>query len=336
MDRAIWIGVLLLLVNTAAAFEETMQNPPQSAAAVTQQSNDRILAKLAEVSAVDANGGTLREVFAKLAERHQIDIRLHHTELTDAGVNPDEFTPSVEVRGKTLQSTLAVLLRELELDYYVADESLHITTYDQVAMTNLVRIYELPRGLEPDQFLAALEVLEAFDPAFGAHEGAVQILDGKVILRESEPVHREVAALISAFHRGGEVTDAATDGPHLSEPSAAVVRTYFVSRTRAKQLAETIQSCIAPASWVGQGGTGAVQVVEQIPIPPPSQASVAEPGTNATPAPQQEASPASLPVMQAIIVRQTRDIQREIAKLVHQVEDEFGRTARGTFSGGGF
>ncbi|QDT53148.1 hypothetical protein Pan44_11630 [Caulifigura coniformis] len=104
---------------------------------------ERIYKALDQTVDFQFTGQTLQEVINYLSTEHNITIRLDNTELTNAGVGPDQEIQLV-ISGITLRAALKLMLEDVggtELAYIIEDEVMKITTREKADTIQQVRVY---------------------------------------------------------------------------------------------------------------------------------------------------------------------------------------------------
>lgn len=103
------------------------------------------LSKITELEVVEM---PLKDVMIYLQEKHGIPILLNAKKLEEASVSPDSpITKSL--RGISLAAALDLMLKDLELDYYVGEVLVITTPHDAAAQTE-IRTYDCRSLLRAD------------------------------------------------------------------------------------------------------------------------------------------------------------------------------------------
>ena len=96
-------------------------------------------------TALEFPDSTLREVMDYISQNHHIPVHLDQQALTDAGLD-EETRVNLVISGITLRSSLSLMLENVngtQLDYYVENGMLFVTTEDKVGDTERLRYYDL-------------------------------------------------------------------------------------------------------------------------------------------------------------------------------------------------
>lgn len=114
-----------------------------------QRSNEaRIMAALEEPTDLDFTDQPLEEVIEFLKDRHGIEIQLDKRALEDAGQGSD--TPITRnLKGRTLASTLDLVLGEADLTFVIHDEVLLVTTKQEAENLLTVKVYPVSDVVKP-------------------------------------------------------------------------------------------------------------------------------------------------------------------------------------------
>jgi hypothetical protein len=162
---------------------------------------ERIRQALAERTEFNFFESPLEEIVDDIATLHEIEIYFDRRALERKGIGTD--TPvTLDLSGITLKSALRLLLRDLGLDYIVADEVLTITTRD-VAQTRVeTRVYNARRlsGFRPETLAKVIRSTirpETWDQG----NVAVEQVPGGLVITQSQRVHGQIADLFRQLER---------------------------------------------------------------------------------------------------------------------------------------
>lgn len=197
----------------------------------------------------------LNEAVEYLIDLHGISIVLDERALEEVGIG-DDVPITIEMEHASLRSALRHMLRELDLDFVVRDESLVITTPEVVENHQVVRVYDVRDLLS----LRDVRVVGPLDPAAEAiaderltldydtlmhlivalvephtweevgGPGSVTPFRGMLIFSQTPAIHREVEGLLSALRAtrrdAGKATAAIDVTPHgaLAAKNVAKIR----------------------------------------------------------------------------------------------------------------
>jgi hypothetical protein len=283
----------------------------------------------------------LTDLIDYLRKMHKIEIQLDAKAMEEAGVAPD--TPITRnLQNISLRSALAIVLRALDLTYVIRDEVLLITTTAQAETIMQTRIYSVADLIDQDN----LEVIDRH-PVEGLMEtitgtiapttwnevggaGSIKFLSNanSLVVSETYNVHEELRNFLVALRKTralermqakdhavdrdpekmfvaiyplssmaivhharaipapdskGDNTDpAAAKEKPASKPSSTLA---VSNRGLADDIARAIPKLIEPTSWQTQGGQGSIESVGI-----------------------------------GVAVRQTRQVHREISRLLRSID----------------
>ena len=307
----------------------------------------RIEHALDEPTELDCHELPLTDLVDFFKTRHWIGIQIDHKALEEAGVALD--TPFTRhLTDISLRSALKLLLRASDLTFVIRDETLLITTMAEAEAMMVVRVYPVADLLNYD----SLEVVE-LHPARGLIEniigtvaantwsevggaGSIQYSSSadSLVIAQTDSVHEEVREVLTALrkartlepkhvaahgdgklvvivypvsamtvaHHAAATPAAASDNnvAEKGEPAAkSPVKLVASNRGLADDLVRAIPKLIEPSSWQAQGGPGTIETVSI-----------------------------------GVIVRQTPQVHREVARLLSTV-DRRGPGGFGGMGGGG-
>ncbi|HEV3024058.1 MAG TPA: hypothetical protein VGX76_16395, partial [Pirellulales bacterium] len=189
---------------------------------------------------------------------------------------------------------------------------------------------------------------------------------GILVVDQTAQWHEEVAATLALLREAvnaeedevAELPDAGRPNQAQRQPLQRAI--YHVGHFAADDVVEAIRGTVAPETWKGAGGEGAIHIVRpeapaapanaiapqaaglNAPAPPPAEqppAAPAAPAAAAPPAAQPAPAPPPPPVL--LVVYQTRDVHREVARLlqalgIQQPPGAGGMVGGGVMGGGGF
>lgn len=174
----------------------------------------RIEAALLEQTEVAFVGQTIAEAIQFLAELHDLPIRFDKAALQEGGIPTDTVIDDLVISGITLESALNLIFEEVEfqagaleeLTWIVEDEVMKITTKfgaEERIETHVYDVSGLLRarysGTELAQLVEVMTERESWESAGGL--GVVMEIDDGLVVSNSQPVHREVAALLDQLLR---------------------------------------------------------------------------------------------------------------------------------------
>jgi len=104
------------------------------------EAEEKITQALDEQTTIEFIETPLRDVVEYLKDFHDIEIQLDQRALEDIGLGPE--TPITRnLKGITLRSALNLMLKELDLTYYIKNEVLNITTPEVVESELTTKVY---------------------------------------------------------------------------------------------------------------------------------------------------------------------------------------------------
>jgi hypothetical protein len=210
MSRIQWRSLLAAFVGivcvsmSAAAFEEEPQQP-QEAGRKAVKGVERIRQALREPTEINFSETPLREALAYLKDRHEIPIWANEQYLTDEGVAID--TPvTLALTDVTLESALELLLDRLQLDFYIKDEVLQITTKAEAKEVFQVEMHPvrdlLESGFKADELnevLTSAVAPESWDNG----RASLRIVGGNLLVARQTPgIQRELAHALEKLRAG--------------------------------------------------------------------------------------------------------------------------------------
>jgi hypothetical protein len=223
--------VYVSLAPLSAAEKSTAPRP------LPTEAEARILAALAQATAVDFAEQPLSDVIHVLKQKHEIQIQLDTKALTDAGVGTD--TPiTATLQGVSLRSLLRLMLGQLDLTYVVGDGYLLITSKTEAENMLRVKVYpvrdlvtldsEFRPPLPDDRrggedygrlinLIQSTVAPTTWDEVGGP--GSVQEYRNShsITFTQTEEVHEEAAELMSALRRIRDEQIAAAQAVHKAE-----------------------------------------------------------------------------------------------------------------------
>ncbi|QDU92767.1 STN domain-containing protein [Lignipirellula cremea] len=237
--------------------------PPEAAAEAA------IRAALDQPFAFEGIVTPLHQVASFIQKNHQIQVEIDRPALTEEGLDPSmEIT--FQANNRTLRSSLNRMLQGTGLAWYIADETLLISTRDEVESHPVTRVYPVDdltvenatttnryhgsrsslRPAELINMISSLIAPDSWDPygESGVIEGAS--LGGREVLlvSQTEAVHDQVAELLRQIR-------AVPPAPRPEEP-ATDLRVHPLSDNAAKvrqEIIDMVQQTVEPESWEQPG-----------------------------------------------------------------------------------
>ncbi|HVC94880.1 MAG TPA: hypothetical protein VND64_14380 [Pirellulales bacterium] len=346
-----------------------------------------IEAALSKPTSFDFAEKPLGAVVVFLEQEHQLQIQFDATALTDAGID-STTTITRRMHDVKLRSALDLLLRDLELTYVVCDEVLLITTKSEAEGMITTRVYPVADLLAPrddgvlvsfrTHFGELIELIESsLEPDSWSDAGGPGTITAhskspSLVVSQTYPVHREIAALLESLRavghaQGGrgenETPRAAIDDGQLQLKVYQLPRILFVAGLP-QPSAPAHPTSVAPAT-----------TALAAPVPPASAPTSPAPASAPT-TPGTATAPTSMESMAAsqqefllrsqrellkmiesvtgpntwtdnggqggvwivngsLVVRQTGDVHRQIGRLLEAISDAGPRQPAGGGMGGG-
>ena len=218
----------------------------------TSPAEEAIFRELDMPTALDCAEMPLNDVARLLAARHNIDIWMDDRALEMVGISSD-CPVTRKLKGMTLRTTLHLLLRDLELTYYINDDSLVITTPECNETNPTVGVYPIfdllgsdrrkpDRGDDYDKFIDGVRSCVAPESwAWVGGPGEVHVVwrAGCLVIAQTMDVHEKLQRLFSALRLSADWKNAGGPGtrPRLTAtaderlPAASHVARAIEERT---------------------------------------------------------------------------------------------------------
>ena len=295
-----------------------------------------------------------------LSDATSTRIHLDVVGLEEAGLSVDESV-NPTITGRSLATTLRLLLRDLELTTSIRSGEIFITTIE-VANENLqVVVYDIRNVENEEQLTTAIPTLTSGNLRYTDGSGGTLSLTGNglLVVRQTDQVHTEIADLLQMFAARGTIP--------ASPPSKRTLETryYRVPSETAEDLMSALPATIAPETWqvdrppgIAQdnrpSGVGTIlkvaagQKVVELPGPKSlPQNTTSKPATDGEKKSEEKSDPTSRPEVMIIaesvlIIKQTVVVHNEIDSFMQSLNlgnAAFGQKANphgGGMGGGGF
>lgn len=318
----------------------------------------KILAALDEKTELEFADQPLTDVIEYLKERHDIEIQLDIKALTDEGIGSDTPVTR-NIKGIRLEAALDLILGELEMTYLVRDDVMYLTTKAKAENLLSVRIYPVADlivraddpGHEDDyQSLSALITASVAPHSWNHADGPGSILEFSnaraLVISQTFAVHREIEGLLAAIRevRQQQAVERPSQAAQPIDDKTPYVKVYRLPEPAATAAAKTslaVDAAVSPATPDDAPRAGAAPAdakAGQQPaskarhLQPQSVAAAAKAPYYATAQELAEAISASISpeswtegrtaihaAGHSLIVRQTRPVHREIARLLAQL-----------------
>ena len=317
----------------------------------------KILASLDEKTELEFVDQPLADVVEYLKEHHQIEIQLDNKALTDEGIGSD--TPVTRnIKGIRLESALDLMLGEMDLTYLVRDDVMIITTKTEAENLLSVKIYPVadlivrtddPGHDDDYQSLIALITASVAPQSWDQAAGPGSISESRnaraLAISQTFAVHREIEQLLAAI-RAVRQEQAAERPTHAALPiddRTPYVKIYRLPEPAAPAASQALHratAAVAQASPNEAPNAGAApaeakaadqqapDAVRPHPRPiaaakrphyPTAQELAQAISASISPESWTEGRTAICPAGHSLIVRQTRGVHREIARLLEQL-----------------
>ena len=332
---------------------EAIANPGAPGGGIYQAEEVACLRELAVTTNVNFTDTPLCDVVEFLSRQHEMPIFLDTIAIEEAGLLSDEPISFV-MSGKSLATTLRLMLSEFELTTVIRSGELFVTTIE-VANEHLHSVvYDVRKIQDPSQLLEALPALTSglWEEIDGSGGEMSLTENGLLIVRQTEEIHREIASVLKTF-----VAKGTNQTPHRVRRTLET-RLYRLPSETADDLREALPLTIAPETWRGDGpsnpdedslAVGTIQkvsvgqkVIELARPKSTSQPAKKTAAGDATKADEKPAPPETIVVSESVlIINQTAAIHNRIDDFLRSLgldQSALGRkTTRlsGGMSGGG-
>lgn len=173
----------------------------------------------------------LEEVASQLSEDYNVPVHLDVPALDNAGLGPDERV-NIKVRGVSLKSALRLMLKQLQMTYIIANETLILTTPEEAEADLQLCVYDVG-DLIGDKGQALNTLMEAIISCVatntwaenGGGEAEIRPLPPRfLVISQTQAVHDEIGDLlktIRAMRGGTQATQPPTATLQEPEPKLA-------------------------------------------------------------------------------------------------------------------
>lgn len=202
----------VVLFTPSASVAEDAKTTSAASPADQQSAEAHFRKALTESTELDFVETPLIDVIEHIAHKHNLRVMLDRPALDEEGIAAD--TPvTVHLSGVSLQSALQLVLRELQLTYMIRDEVLMITTPARAELELIVRVYPVqdlvktkdPNGkVDYDYDSLAELILSTVEPTTWddvGGPGSVRPYRGALVFSQTEPVHDQIALLLSGLRK---------------------------------------------------------------------------------------------------------------------------------------
>lgn len=235
--------------------------PTTAASAAETPAEAKIRAALASPTKIDCHQTPLRDIIAKLKDRHKIEIMLDVAGAMAPGVEPD-MPVTLHLSGISLRSALRLLLDDFGWKYVIHNEVLLITSpakakSDAFESTRLYLVKDLilvrnEKGEIETDFQSLIDLITNtvaarswLDNGGNGTVSAYQFQDlCLLVVSQSEEIHEQIASLLAALRRFA-AADAKSGNEYRSGQRPSRRATKGLER-RATVFIESMLPCKAP------------------------------------------------------------------------------------------
>lgn len=170
----------------------------------TKSGNGALDKALNSHASINAVKSSLSSILEQLAKKHAIEIKIDDAATADSAIDPQSLNITLQADVPRLSSALSLVLElaNPDLIWIAQGNTLKITTKSIAAKSRSTRRHEiadLVPKVDGKYLVEAIEYnLSPETWQFGGGEGAIEWTDeGKLVVLQSEPVHREVEKLLA-------------------------------------------------------------------------------------------------------------------------------------------
>lgn len=223
-------------------------NPNSPEQGIYQTENLACLEALKMPVSVNFTDTPLTDVAEYLSGEVGRPIFLDVIVIEEAGLLTDEPV-NLMLSGKSLATTLQVMLSEFELTTVIRSGVLFVTTIEVANERLHSVVYDVRKIQDPSQLLEAVPALTSGLWAERDGSGGEMSLteNGLLVVRQTEETHREIASVLKTF-----VAKGTNQTPHRVRRTLET-RLYRLPSDTAEDLLSALPSTIAPETWRGDG-----------------------------------------------------------------------------------
>lgn len=332
-------------------------SPGDPAQGIYHAEEDACLQALNKLVSINFADTPLTDVAEYLSGEVGEPIFLDVIAIEEAGLLVDEPVNLV-MRGKSLATTLQLILSEFELTTVIRAGELFITTIEVANERLHSVVYDVRKIQDPSQLLEAVPALTSGLWAERDGSGGEMSLteNGLLVVRQTEETHREIASVLKTF-----VAKGTNQTPHRVRRTLET-RLYRLPSDTAEDLLSALPSTIAPETWRGDGpsspdedslaagtvrkvsvGQKVIELARPKPTSQPVKKTAAGNAKKADEKPAPPAPPETIVVSESVlIINQTAAIHNRIDDFLRSLgldQSALGRKTTklsGGMSGGGF
>jgi RNA polymerase sigma factor (sigma-70 family) len=163
-------------------------------------SESRIEQALASTTEFDFFQATLPEIIATLQDKHKISMIIDTRSIEVDGTFDISQRFDLQLKDVAFDEALEILLREMDLTYYVDRSVLTITTHTAAHMNPLPKFYKLPNGTTPEVIENIIKT--AVDPDVWVEQGgsgSMLMLESGMLISTNYETHREITRLLQQY-----------------------------------------------------------------------------------------------------------------------------------------
>jgi hypothetical protein len=308
-----------------AALLSALKSRDQFIVRLEPKEHEKLRQALATPVQVEFIDTPLQDAADFLEDSAGVPVVVNERALTEDGVAIDQPV-NLTLAGKSLETTLELMLKPFDLEAVLEDGTILITTASEAEQNLAPVIYNVQHIADSESALsqlkeAMLTVTEGPWLFVNGTGGVIQtIKPGTMIIKQTEPVHQEIERLFQTLARGdGDIKLK----PLPSEPYTQV---YRMNADTAEDLLATLPQFVAPGTWQDEKNKDAVGSIRKVAAgqtfvkypgaeKPEKPAAPPQPGDRpgATLLLEKEPDPQYIVVPQAVlIVHQTKEAHREI------------------------
>jgi hypothetical protein len=302
----------------------------------------------------------LEDVIRFLSDATGTRIHLDVVGIEEAGLSIDEPV-NLAINGRSLATTLRLILREPELTTSIRSGEIFITTIEEANENLHVVVYDVRVVQNEEQLTAALPALTSGSWEYMDGSGGTlsSTGNGLLVIRQTDQVHAEIVDILKILAARGTV-------PASPPPKRTLeTRYYRVPSETAEDLMSALPATIAPETWQviyppevapdrNPLGVGTIlkvavgQKVVELPGPKKTpQNSTSKPAAGDEETDEEKPGPTPPPEVMlfsesVLIIKQTAAVHNEIDSFMQSLNlgaEAFGQKAApngGGLSGGGF
>jgi len=223
--------------------------------------NDSVRRKLGMIVDAEFDDTALKKIVEFLAHRLSVPIQMDPQVLEDAGLSGDELI-TLKLKGTTARSVLSLLLQPPNLNFYVSDGTIQITTEELYEEHLSTLIFDLSRLRSP-QYDLADTLMEVFPGPWMDVDGVggrvSQPFPMVLVVTQNEHVLTSIAGFLHKIRSTG-IKDNAEE--LFVDQNRISTRFYKLpDDATATQLVESLPVFVQPGSWNSFGNVSAIRTV---------------------------------------------------------------------------